>query len=104
MFYFFVALYKTERFIYVMIDVIGVLIMNKMGIRQLKKELKDYKRNDLIELIVKMYKEDKSSQQYLDQLFLEEIKEDMLENCKEKVNKSFFQAVQDLTLIRLKTI
>lgn len=66
--------------------------MSKIGIRQLKKELKDYKRNDLIDLIVKIYKEDKSSQNYIDQMFSTEHNANLIQSSKEKIKKSFYSS------------
>lgn len=64
--------------------------MSKIGLRTLKKELKEYKRRDLIDLITKMYKEDQGSQLYIDQLFSNETSDEAILLYKDKIHKSFF--------------
>ena len=66
--------------------------MSKMGLRTLKKQLKDYKRAELIELIAKMYKENQASQDYLEQLFSNENQVEVVKIYQEKIYKSFFSS------------
>lgn len=59
-----------------------------MGLREIKKELQNFEKPQLIELILELYNKDKSTKDYLG-FFMNPDEEALLEKYKEKMGKPF---------------
>lgn len=62
-----------------------------MGLREIKKELQNFDKAQLIELIVELYGKDKMTKNYMN-FFMNPDEEALLEKFKERVSKPFLKA------------